>query len=168
MNLRAFVTRGFLGVLGMSGCLVSLGAGATSQVDRPLEHRVARADQVVLARVVSTRVEREGDERPRLMTVVELEVEETLKGAPAKRLTLRQLGGSSEGWSMHLPDAPTFEPDERAVFLLRCRAPALETEAKTCTLAGLRDAKLPSEPTTLEAVRELVKRGGAAESEAGR
>lgn len=142
---------------------------------------MARAERVVLARVVSTGVEREGDERPRLMTVVALEVEETLKGAPAKSITLRQLGGTSRGWSLQLPGAPTFEQNERAVFLLRCEPGSTEKEAPSCTLAGLRDAKLPVvksagradvlvsqvatdqvERITLDAVRTLVKKAEAA------
>ncbi|MGA9524994.1 MAG: hypothetical protein WBV82_26280 [Myxococcaceae bacterium] len=138
MSLRAFHC-----ALGVLVCVASAGAHAASYVDRPLEQRIARAERVVVARVVSTRVERGGTDRPRLMTVVGLEVEETLKGAPVKSITLRQLGGSAEGWSVELPGAPTFEPNERAVFLLRCEPTEAGKEVAACTLAGLRDAKLP-------------------------
>ncbi len=139
MTVRALVSRGLLRVLGVWVCLGSVGAGATSYVDRPLEERIARAGRIVLARVASVEVQK--SEPNRLTTVVRLEVEETFRGAPVKELVVRQLGGSHGGWSMELPGAAKFEAGERAVFLLRC--PDDKAVPPSCFLAGLRDAKLP-------------------------
>ena len=53
-----------------------------------------------------------------IVSRVVLEVEETLKGAPAKELAMDLDGGSLDGLTLRVSDLQSLEPGDRAVFFL--------------------------------------------------
>jgi hypothetical protein len=102
-------------------CLMASAAGATT-----LQHLDTRAlthgsHQIVVGTV--ERVESRWDERrTRIFTDVTLRVSRSLKGAPAERVTLTQLGGEVDGVRVTVHAAPVFVPgQETLVFVWRDR-----------------------------------------------
>jgi len=81
-----------------------------------LNELVNEAEIVALARVMSQRSSY--DERGRIVTDVQMQVERAEKGdlAPGASLVLRRLGGSIEGVTMRIEGEPSFEDGETVLL----------------------------------------------------
>jgi hypothetical protein len=121
--------------LGLSLLVPSL-ALASSLSPHTLEQRAERSDRVALVQVLSSEVIAEHGDPRRLKTLTHVVVGRDVKGQGAAALTIVQLGGERDGWSMHLPGDAQFSVGETALVFLRC-----STESR-CTLVGLGEGKL--------------------------
>ena len=85
-----------------------------------LDERIAGAERVVVATAGAVAAEwRENEHGDRLIVSrIDLQVEETLKGAGASALSLELEGGTLDGLTLRVSDVPTVEPGERAIFFL--------------------------------------------------
>lgn len=95
-------------------------AGATTllAVDVPALSRTA--DAIVRGKVVDVASKRSGDGR-RVFTEIAIEVAETLKGTPPKRLILVQPGGIVGDLGQHVAGTGSFKRDEEVLVFLEQR-----------------------------------------------
>jgi hypothetical protein len=111
----------FLPIVILSTLLLPGAAGADQGRPVALADRVKGADLAVVARVthVRTALERNefGDEL--IVSHVTLEVEETLKGKPAKLQTVAVEGGTLDGYTLRVSDMPDMKKGARGVFLTK-------------------------------------------------
>ena len=94
--------------------------GASNGQAAAIEHQFAGAETVVVAaaRSVSARWE-ENDYGDRIIVSrIELDVEETLKGAPTQAMSLDVDGGTLDDLTLHVSGLHVMEPGERAVLFL--------------------------------------------------
>ena len=106
---------------GLVGMMVCAGVVlASAQPVASLDERIVGAERVVVARAHSIRAEwLENEYGDRLIVSrIQLQVEETLKGAGAESLRLDLDGGTLDGLTLRVSDLPMLEPGERAVFFL--------------------------------------------------
>ena len=85
-----------------------------------LDERIAGAERVVVARAGAVAAEwRENEHGDRLIVSrIDLQVEETLKGVGASTLSLELEGGTLGGLTLRVSDLPMLETGERAIFFL--------------------------------------------------
>jgi hypothetical protein len=114
----------------------SLTGMASSVVRLTLEERAIRADRVVIAEVVSMKLESEEGPPARRFTRIRLRVRDNLKGPAAPELEVVQLGGADGAFSARIPGDAEFRPGELALLFLRCPAP------DSCALLGFSEGKL--------------------------
>ena len=104
-------------VLVVSSTLVGIGA---SQVARSIAERTKTSGQIVVATVAAVDprygVNEFGDQL--ILSHVELQVDETLKGNAADRLSMELEGGTVGDITLSVSDLPTLRPGERGVFFL--------------------------------------------------
>jgi hypothetical protein len=102
-------------------CVVGAAAiTAAPEQPVPVKDRVRGASSVVVGKASAIAPEwRQNSRGDRIIVSrVELEVEETLKGAPVDVRWLDLEGGTLDGVTLHVSDLPTLKPGERAVFFL--------------------------------------------------
>ena len=101
----------------------SIGAIAVSAAGGPpidIPGRAKGAGKVVVANAASVsprwRTNEFGDQL--IVSLVGLQIEETLKGPPSNFLYLDLEGGTLNGVTLHVSSLPELKPGERAVFFL--------------------------------------------------
>jgi hypothetical protein len=105
-------------VLGVSLAFVSLSADIAPPTDLP--SRAKGAGRIVVARVTDVRSQFASNEfgDQLIVSTAQLEVAETLKGAPASVLDVEYEGGTVGDLTLKVSDLPSLEAGERAVFFL--------------------------------------------------
>ena len=112
-------------------CLVAAAAPARADVAPRLSPAAlsGRAALVVTGRVGDVRSDWDRDTRA-LFTYVTVDVRETIKGRPAARLVLKQIGGVTATIGLHIDGQAAFRPGEDVLlFLATRRDGTLETVA---------------------------------------
>jgi hypothetical protein len=92
---------------------------SNATVLEPLDLRqlVMSSSEIVIGRVDSTRSYWNAA-RTRILTEVTIRVEESIHGAPAKRIVLTQLGGEVDGVRVTVPGCPTFRVGEESLLFV--------------------------------------------------
>lgn len=123
----------------MATLAIASPASATVMVELSLEELIQRADVIVHARVVQSRVRvevREGALEPQTLT--RLEVLEWLGGGgsarPGTTLELRELGGAWQGGGVHFEGTPEYALGEEVVVFLE-RRPEAPHDLRTLAMA---------------------------------
>ena len=140
-------------------CLLAAVVGAAAPPDIP--ERARGAQRVVVARVVDVQsvfaTNEHGDQL--IVTRARVQIEETLKGAPASYLPVEVEGGTVGDLTLQVSDMPRLETGDRAVFFLT------QVDAKAPNrphLRGLGILKLGSDNVvrgsslSLDAIRGMV------------
>ena len=78
---------------------------------------VESSQEIVIGRVAQVRAAW-NEKHTKIYTEVEIEVDSSLKGEAARRLTLRQLGGEVDGVRYTVPGCATFRPGEEALLFV--------------------------------------------------
>lgn len=108
----------FLALLGVLSAVLPLSADIGPPTDIP--SRARGASRIVVARVLDVRAQfatnRFGDQL--IVSTAVLEVDETLKGAPATTLEVEVEGGTVGDLTLKVSDLPSLEAGERGVFFL--------------------------------------------------
>ena len=96
-----------------------LGTPAYAQI-ASLDERISGAERVVVAKTRTVRAEwRENDHGDRLIVSrVELDVEETIKGDADTTIAMEVDGGTLDGYTLRVSSLPMVQAGERAVFFL--------------------------------------------------
>lgn len=90
-------------------------ATTMTHLDTPALARASH--QIVIGHVAATRAHW-NDTHTRIVTDVDVDVSESLKGAPATRVTLTQLGGEVDGVKVTVDGCAAFRPGEDAVLFV--------------------------------------------------
>jgi hypothetical protein len=114
MKRRVLITLAFTAI---AGC-TSVVAAAGPPID--IRERAHGAGKVVVATATTVtpvwRTNSYGDQL--IVSLVGLQVEETMKGEPANFVTLDLEGGTIGDITLHVSSLPSLKPGERAVFFL--------------------------------------------------
>ncbi len=150
----------------LAGALASLAgapaARATQVLHQDLRALTLGSSDIVIGRVEATEAHWNGS-HTRILTEVTVAVGQTLKGRPAERLTLTQLGGEADGFRYEVPGSPAFRPGEEAVlFVWRDRQGRAQVN-------GLAQGKfdIGTDPATGERTVQRMGEGAAAADVAG-
>ncbi len=108
MTLRAALT----GLL-----LAATTVHATTMVRFDTPGLARQSHQIVIGRVAATRAHW-NEAHTRILTDVDVDVTETLKGGPAQHVTLTQIGGEVDGVRMNISGCASFRPGEEAVLFV--------------------------------------------------
>ncbi|MGI9103791.1 MAG: hypothetical protein ACR2IF_15230 [Terriglobales bacterium] len=115
--MRAIAVVVALLVLGASIC------SATTVIPMSVEELTAAATQVIEARAVSSRSAWNA-EHTLIFTYTTFEVQRALKGAASPTITVKQLGGSAEGYTQKVAGVRYAQTGEQTVLFLRPSAAA--------------------------------------------
>ncbi|HEY8207559.1 MAG TPA: hypothetical protein VIG99_08765 [Myxococcaceae bacterium] len=116
------------------------------------EELTGRSDAVVRGRVVGS-TPKMNAAAGRISTFTEVEVTETIKGAPGRRITVRQPGGEVGGIGQSVAGAARFAPGEEVVlFLMRAPDDAAVFQVLSMSAGKVR---LEKKRDALRAVRDL-------------
>jgi hypothetical protein len=128
----------FIAALALLACAPAL---ATTALFADLPELAARAELVIRGKVMSSE-SRWTDDGRRIVTDVQVEVAEVLKGAPRARLTVRQPGGQVGTLGQRVDGVAAFTVGEEVVLFLERRPD------DSFHLAGMAQGKLRVERTT--------------------
>ena len=92
-------------------------AGASQVLHQTLRDLTLGSSDIVVGEVEGARA-RWDDSHRKIVTEITVRVSESLKGAPAERLTLTQLGGDLDGFRYSVPGSPMFRPGEEALLFV--------------------------------------------------
>lgn len=108
------------GVLATGLVLLVLGPGAlaTTIVPVTVEKMAAVSTDIVEARAIDSRA-RWNPERTLIYTYTRFEVRRTLKGTAPNTITVKQMGGSADGYTQRVSGVEYWQPGEEAVLFLR-------------------------------------------------
>jgi hypothetical protein len=150
--------------------IASCAVFASSQMKRSIPERARASDRVVLADVLSARVELPDGNPRHMMTLTTLVVRERYKGGGPDRIEVRQLGGKSGLWETHVAGDAVPRPGETAILFLHCTD---ATAPERCSMVGLGQGKLGVERggagfeaqvdgarRPLESIVDDIRRGG--------
>jgi len=95
------------------------GANATTVIPPTFEEMTDRADFVFVGKVVGSRAEWRTVGRDRVIfTLVDFETQQVLKGNADKSVTLQFLGGTVDGTTLEVAEAPKFNVGDRVVLFV--------------------------------------------------
>jgi hypothetical protein len=97
--------------------LFAAAAGASQVLHQTLRELTLGSSDIVIGLVEGTSAHWDGSHR-KIITEVTVRVSESLKGAPAERITLTQLGGDLDGFRYSVPGSPLFRPGEEALLFV--------------------------------------------------
>ena len=99
--------------------LAAATASATTVIPPTFDELVGNAEMIFEGTVTGLRSEwtGQGAER-RIVTYVSFKVEDAIKGAVGADYTLRMLGGTVDGQTMEVSDAPRFKVDDRDILFV--------------------------------------------------
>ena len=92
-------------------------AGATTMVHLDTRALAQQSHQIVIGRVAATRAHW-NESHTRIVTDVDVDVSQSLKGVPATRVTLTQLGGEGDGVRVSVAGCAAFKPGEEALLFV--------------------------------------------------
>jgi hypothetical protein len=103
----------------LCAALAIAGARATTVIAPTFDELVNEAELIFQGSVTDVRSQwiGEGAER-RIVSYITFQVEEALKGAPGDSYTIRMLGGTVDGYTMGVTDAPTFKMGDRDILFV--------------------------------------------------
>lgn len=92
--------------------------GATTVVPMSIEDMTRASSNVVQVRVLDSR-SAWNPQHTLIYTYSRVQIVHTLKGQPAQTLTVKQLGGSADGYTQKVAGVRQFQPGEDALLFLR-------------------------------------------------
>jgi hypothetical protein len=92
---------------------------ATTVIPPTFDQLVDQAEVIFQGEVTGVKSEWVGEGAQRhIMSYVSFKVEDALKGSPGKSYTIRMLGGTVDGESMGVSDAPKFQVGDRDILFV--------------------------------------------------
>lgn len=98
--------------------LAAIAAFATTVIPLSVERLAAESSNVLLARAVDYRSNWNAD-HTRIYTYTRFQAVRTMKGSLPTNFTVKQLGGSADGYTMKVAGVRGWQPGEDAVLFLR-------------------------------------------------
>ena len=105
----------------VAGLILSVSsAQATSVIPPTFDELVDQAEIIFEGNVTDVRSQWVGEGAQRhIVSYVSFKVEDTVKGSPGKTYTVRMLGGTVDGESMEISDAPKFQVSDRDIIFVQ-------------------------------------------------
>src|SRR5262249_1585929 len=97
--------------------VLSMFCFATTVERLTLDDMVGKASTIIHGRVLSARTQWSSDHRI-ILTTTTIEIEETIKGQPAKTIELTTIGGKIGDVTLVVPGMPAFESGEDAFLFV--------------------------------------------------
>lgn len=95
-------------------------ARATTVIPPTFDQLVTEAEVIFEGTVTGSRSEWTGEGSNRhIVTYVTFKVEDAIKGAPGGDYTIRMLGGTVDGQTMEVTDAPRFKAGDRDILFVK-------------------------------------------------
>ena len=95
------------------------GARATTVIPPTFDELVTKAETIFEGTVTGSRSEWTGEGSNRhIVTYVTFKIEDAIKGAPGSDYTLRMFGGTVDGQTMEVSDAPRFKVGDRDILFV--------------------------------------------------
>jgi hypothetical protein len=109
-----------LNLLLLAGLILSLhNARATSVIAPTFDQLVADAEVIFQGSVTDVKSQWAGEGGQRhIVSYITFKVEDALKGKPGETYTIRMLGGTVDGESMGISDAPTFNVGDTQILFV--------------------------------------------------
>ena len=102
----------------MASCLIGI-ACATTVIPPSFDELVRHAEVIFQGTVTNVRSEWTGEGAQRhIVSYITFKVNDTFKGNPGDQITLRMLGGTVNGQTMEVTDAPKFKKGDRDVLFV--------------------------------------------------
>ena len=99
--------------------LALAGVRATTVIPPTFDQLVSDAELIFEGTVINTRSQWAGEGAERtIVTYVTFNVEEAIKGGPGKSYTIRMLGGTIDGETAEVADAPRFKTGDRDILFV--------------------------------------------------
>jgi hypothetical protein len=93
---------------------------ATTVIPPTFDELVAQAEVIFQGQVTNVKSEWVGEGGQRhIVSYVTFKVEETLKGSPGQSYTMRMLGGTVDGETMAVSDAPKFKVGDQDILFVQ-------------------------------------------------
>lgn len=93
---------------------------ATTVIPPTFDELVSQAEVIFEGTVTNVKAEWVGEGAERhIMTYVTFKVEDTIKGKPGKAYTMRMLGGTIDGETMAISDAPKFKTGDKDILFVQ-------------------------------------------------
>ena len=112
--------------------MLPVAAFATTIVPHTLAQRAQASDRVAMVQVLSRRVEGTANA---LKTITEVAVGDDIRGTGPSHLSIVQIGGSANGYELHIPGDASFDLGEVSLVFLRC-------DGSRCSLVALGEGKV--------------------------
>jgi hypothetical protein len=94
-------------------------ARATTVIPPTFDELVTKAEMIFEGTVTGSRSEWTGEGANRhIVTYVSFKIEDAIKGAPGSDYTLRMMGGTVDGQTMEVSDAPRFKVGDRDILFV--------------------------------------------------
>ena len=94
-------------------------ARATTVIPPTFDDLVTKAEMIFEGTVTGSRSEWTGEGSNRhIVTYVTFKIEDAIKGAPGSEYTLRMFGGTVDGHTMEVTDAPRFKVGDRDILFV--------------------------------------------------
>ncbi len=94
-------------------------AHATTVIPPTFDELVTKAETIFEGTVTGSRSEWTGEGSNRhIVTYVTFKIEDTIKGAPGSEYTIRMFGGTVDGQTMEVTDAPRFKVGDRDILFV--------------------------------------------------
>ncbi|MFL6519041.1 MAG: hypothetical protein ACJ8NS_02365 [Chthoniobacterales bacterium] len=105
-------------VLSLASFVLSA-ANATMVIPPTFDELVTKAETIFEGTVTGSRSEWTGEGSNRhIVTYVTFKIEDTIKGAPGSEYTIRMFGGTVDGQTMEVTDAPRFKVGDRDILFV--------------------------------------------------
>ena len=135
-------------------CLSSL--RATTVIPPTFDELVNDADTIFEGTVTGTRSEWTGEGADRhIETYVTFKVEDAIKGSLGGEYTIRMLGGTVDGHTMEVTDAPRFKVDDRDILFVT------NNGTQFIPLVGIMHGRFHVQPDENGGVEKVAKDNGA-------
>jgi hypothetical protein len=140
-------------------CLLALalpGLRATTVIPPTFDQLVGDADAIFEGTVTAMHSEWTGDGADRhIVTYVTFKVEDAIKGALGAEYTLRMFGGTVDGHTIEVTDAPRFKVDDRDILFVT------HNGTQFIPLVGIMHGRFHVQPDANGANEKIAKDNGA-------
>ena len=103
----------------LCAALAPTGARATTVIPPTFDQLVSEAELIFEGTVTEARSQWTGEGAERhIVTYVTFNIEDAVKGAPGKSYTIRMLGGTVDGETREVADAPKFKMGDRDILFV--------------------------------------------------
>jgi hypothetical protein len=131
-------------------------ARATTVIPPTFDELVTKAEMIFEGTVTGSRSEWTGEGANRhIVTYVSFKIEDAIKGAPGSNYTLRMMGGTVDGQTMEVSDAPRFKVGDRDILFVE------NNGTQFIPLVGIMHGRFHVQPDENGANEKIAKDNGA-------
>ncbi len=130
---------------------------ATTVIPPTFDELVTKAEMIFEGTVTGTRSEWTGEGSNRhIVTFVTFKIEDSIKGGGTSEYTIRMFGGTVDGQTMEVTDAPRFKIGDRDILFVE------HNGTQFIPLVGIMHGRFHVQPADSGAVEKIAKDNGAA------